>query len=99
MKKNTRSLLEELNEICARKDKETIIESRAGHIIDSAINLLELMKKNYTEEQSRELEKRFINSIRSGDPSKFIRGIKKIKELKNPVKKFKVIEGKNTGEN
>lgn len=98
MKKITRSLLEELNDIYLKKDKEAIVEARASHIISSAINLLELMKKSYTAEQSVELEKRFINSIRTGDLSKFTRGIKKIKEIKNPSKKFKIIEGKRSTE-
>jgi hypothetical protein len=94
VKKTTRSLLEELNDIYFKKDKESVVEARASHVINSAINLLELMKQTYTQEQSAELEKRFLNSIRTGDPSKFIRGIKKIKESMNTVKKFKIIEGK-----
>ena len=82
MKLKTRSILQELNEIADRKDKESLIESRAANIIDSAINLMELIHKHYDEETAQELERRFINSIRGADPSKFNRGIRKITEAK-----------------
>lgn len=93
VQKKTKSLLEELNEFAVKKDKETIIESRASHIIDSAINLMILIKENFSPETAYELERRLINSIKSGDPAKFIRGIRKIRENKETLKSFKVIEG------
>lgn len=93
VQKKTKSLLEELNEFAVKKDKETIIESRASHIIDSAINLMILIKENFAPETAYELERRLINSIKSGDPSKFVRGIRKIRENKETLKSFKVIEG------
>jgi hypothetical protein len=93
VQKKTKSLLEELNEFAVKKDKETIIESRASHIIDSAINLMILIKENFAPETAYELERRLINSIKSGDPAKFIRGIRKIRENKETLKSFKVIEG------
>ena len=37
MQRKTRSLLEELNDFAVNKDRESIIESRAIHIIDSAV--------------------------------------------------------------
>ena len=93
VQKKTKSLLEELNEFAVKKDKETIIESRASHVIDSAINLMILIKENFAPETAYELERRLINSIKSGDPAKFIRGIRKIRENKETLKSFKVIEG------
>ena len=36
----------------------------------------------YSDEEALELERRFINSIRTGDAKKFRRGISKIKESK-----------------
>lgn len=80
MKLRTRSILQELNEIAAVRNKDSIIESRATNIIDSAINLLESLHKNYTPEQADELERRFINAIKGQDPAKFTRGIRKIVE-------------------
>ena len=42
-------------------------------------------------EQADELERRFVNSIKAGDPAKFQRGIKKINNMKNT--KFSVLNG------
>ena len=93
MKKATKSLLEELNSIALKKDNEAVIESRAAHVINSAINLINAIKESYTPDQSYELERRFINSIRSSDPSKFVRGIRKLRDSKETAKGLKVIEG------
>jgi hypothetical protein len=56
-----------------------VIESRASNVIQSAINLLKLIKENYDPEAAGELERRLLNSIRSGDTNKFMRGIRKLK--------------------
>ena len=93
MKRTTRSLLEELNEFASKKHTESIIESRANHIIDSAVNLISLIKEQFDPETAYELEKRFINSIRSADPSKFTRGIRKVRDVNETAKTLKIIEG------
>jgi hypothetical protein len=93
MKRTTRSLLEELNEFAARKQTESVIENRANHIIDSAVNLIALIKEQFDPETAFELEKRFINSIRSADPAKFTRGIRKIRDSKETAKTLKIVEG------
>jgi hypothetical protein len=80
MKLRTRSILQELNEIADIRNKDSLLESRATNIINSAINLMENIHKNYTAEQADELERRFINAIRGQDPAKFSRGIRKIVE-------------------
>ena len=64
MKRHTRSLLEELNDIAVKKDTEAIIESRAAHVIDSAISLIESIKENFDPETAYELERRLLNSIK-----------------------------------
>jgi len=79
MKRKTRSLLEELNDFAVNKRAENVVESRATHIIESAINIVEMIRTNFESETAQDLEKRFYNSIKSGDPTKFMRGIKKIK--------------------
>ena len=79
MKKQTRSLLAELDSIAINKDRDHVIESRASNVIQSAINLLKLIKENYDPEAAGELERRLLNSIRSGDTNKFMRGIRKLK--------------------
>lgn len=77
MKKQTRSILEEISGIVPNKDPKLVIESRATHIINSAINLIEQIKQNFNEDQAGDLERRLINSIKSQDPNKFFRGIRK----------------------
>ena len=93
MKRATKSLLEELNSISERKNGEAIIESRATHVIDSAINLLALIKENFEPEQAYELERRLINSIKGGDPNKFIRSIRKLRDSKETARHLTVVEG------
>ena len=83
MKKRTRSILEELNTIGHRDDNDLLIEMTANNIIESSINLLNRISNTYDDITASELERRFINSIKSGDPQKFKRGIKKIIESKN----------------
>jgi hypothetical protein len=93
LKRNTRSLLEELNAISEKKNGEAIIESRAAHVIDSAINLLNLIRENFSPDQAYELERRMINSIKSGDPSKFVRSIRKLRDNKELAKNLQIVEG------
>ncbi len=78
MQKKTRSLLEELDSLRLHKDKENLVESRANHVIQGAINLIAFIRENYAPDQADELERRLLNSIRAQDTSKFSRGIKRI---------------------
>ena len=93
MKRATRSLLEELNSISDRRNGEAIIEARATHVIDSAINLLALIKENYSPEQAYELERRLVNSIRTGDSTKFTRSIRRVRDNKETASNLKIIDG------
>ena len=93
MQKKTKSLLEELNEFAAKKDRETVLEARATHIIDSAINLLTLIKENFDAESAYELERRFINSIKGQDPAKFVRSIRKLRDNQETAKNLRIVEG------
>ena len=93
MKKATRSLLEELNAITIKKNSEALIESRATHVINSAINLLKLIRENYSTEQAYELERRLINSIRGEDPNKFVRSIRKVRDNKETASGLTIIDG------
>lgn len=93
MKRQTRSLLEELNAIAVKKDSESIIEARATHVIDSAINLIATIRENFDPDAAFELEKRLLNSIRAADPAKFTRGIRKLRDSKETTKGLRLIEG------
>jgi hypothetical protein len=86
MKKSTRSILQELSELSVNRNKDSVIESRGSNLIESAINLLSLIRENYDIETSAELERRFINAIRTAEPAKFRRGIKKIQESRDDTK-------------
>ena len=87
MKLKTRSIMQELNSIAEVRHTDAVIESRAVNIINSAINLIESIKKNYGVEEADELECRLVNSIRGSDPAKFTRGIRKIAEDRKSTKK------------
>lgn len=78
MKRQTRSLLDEISIAFNPKDREAIIESRATHIISSAINLVNLIRETYDAETAAELERRLLNSIRGQDAAKFMRSIRKV---------------------
>lgn len=82
MKKGTRSILQELNSMHRQRNNDLAIESSASNIIESAINLLNRISQNYDAETAGELERRFLNSIKSGDPRKFRRGMQKVIESK-----------------
>ena len=82
MRKRTRSILEELNQIHRTSNNDALIQSTGNNLIESAINLLNRIAESYDQETAQELERRFINSIRSGDPRKFKRGVDKIIESK-----------------
>lgn len=89
MSQKPKSILEELNSLHSarfNKDKENLIESRANNIIQSAINLINLIRESYDEETAGDLERRLLNSIKSQEPVKFSRGIQRVKESKNEDK-------------
>ena len=92
MQKRTQSLLDEIINVSFAKDKENVVESRASHIIDSAIRLISFIKENFDPETAYKLEKRFHSSIKNMDSNKFARGVARIKEnkdVKNNILKIK----------
>lgn len=81
MQKKTRSILDELANLTSRRgDVTQLAENRAVHVIQSAVNLLNYLKENFDTETAADLEKRLLNSIRTGDQTKFVRGIRKAKK-------------------
>ena len=82
MKKKTRSILEELSLVGLVKDPDVLIDNRGTNLIESSINLLNLIKSEYSEDQAEELERRFINAIRTSDLRKFKRGIARIQKTR-----------------
>ena len=82
LQKQTRSILDELANIGADRDRSRIIETRASNVIASAINLMGYIRENYDATTADELERRLLNSIRTQDPSKFTRKVRGLQENK-----------------
>ena len=92
MQKHTKSILDELSNISFRKDKENMVESRASHILESAIRLISYIRENFEQETAFKLEKKFHSALKNMDASKFTKAVARIKEnndLKNNVLKIK----------
>lgn len=83
MRKQTRSLLEEITNIVPQRDKESFVENKAVNVIASTRYLVEYIQENFPKDQSEDLLKRLFNSLKTGDEMKFRRGIKQIKEAKH----------------
>ena len=79
MQKRARSILDELDTLLVHKDRENLVESRASHVIQGAINLINYIRENYDPAQADELERRLINSIRTQEPEKFKRGVRRMR--------------------
>lgn len=77
MQRRTRSLLEELDSLYAERDRRLIIESRASNVIASAINLLEQIEQSFPPEQAENLTRKLLNAIRTKDPSRFSKTVRK----------------------
>ena len=75
-----------------KRDKEEVVESRASHVLESAIRLITYIRENFDQETAFKLEKKFNSAIKNMDASKFSRGVARIKEnqdIKNNVLKIK----------
>lgn len=77
---NIKNFIDELDKAVPNKNKHNVIESRASHIIASAVNLVHLIKESYPEAEATDLVKRLYRSIMTEDERKFSR---KIRELRN----------------
>ena len=84
---SSRSILEELQRAVPNKTKEHVVEARGHHIISSAVNFLEVLTENYTEDEAEQITRRFLSAIRGGDPNRFIRSVRKIREAKEEIKR------------
>ena len=78
MKRHTNPILEEISQSVPQSNREALIESRASHVISSALNLIDMLYESYDENTAGELSRRLINSIKSSRSAKFERGIRKI---------------------
>jgi len=77
MQKQTKSLLQELEDLSNNRDTSHIIENRASNIITSAINLIELISRHYPKEQAELLERKLLSAIKSKDRERFAKSLRK----------------------
>lgn len=82
MKKRTRSLLEEINDLAPARDMTTLLESRGTNAISAIIHLMEMIDKNYDADTAQDLQKRIMLSVKNRDPERFNRGVKKLRNDK-----------------
>lgn len=80
MKKNTQNLLEAIDQLMPQRDRHSLVEMRADNVIHGVINLLRLIRENYDDEQSLELTRRLVLSIKNEDPDKFMRKLREYKK-------------------
>lgn len=80
MKTITKSILTELNNINLNRNPFAVIETKGMNIIESAINLLDLVREQHGESIADDLERRFMISIKTRDSAKFKRSIKKVQK-------------------
>ena len=78
MKRKTRAILEEINAMAPKRDNKHIIESNGKQVIQTAINLINLINESFDDNTASDLNKRLVNAIRTKDPKKFSRGIGKV---------------------
>ena len=93
MQKETKSILDELSNISFTKDKENVVESRASHILESAIRLITYIRENFDQETAFKLEKRFHSSLKNMDASRFSKGVARIKENQEIKQNLKTVDG------
>jgi|TARA_R110000796_G_C14247820_1_gene398157 hypothetical protein len=82
VKKRTRSLLEEINNIAPARDNAELIETRGVNVLSSMINLLEMIEHTYDAEIAQDLQKRLILDLKNREPNRFVRGVKKLRDKK-----------------
>ena len=80
-----------------KRDKEEVVESRASHILESTIRLINYIRENFDQDTAFKLEKKFNSAIKNMDASRFTKGVARIKEnrdVKENLLKIKVGEYK-----
>lgn len=83
MNRPHRSILDELEDIVPKKDRGSLIEARASHIINSAHYLFEMIGNNYDALLAEQIQKRLMSAIRSGNVERFGRYLAKLRKDNN----------------
>lgn len=80
MSEKTLNIITKINLFLEETSTDSNIESTGVNLIESSINLLNLISEYYDDDMAKELTNRFVNSIKNKDSAKFQR---KIREVKN----------------
>ena len=83
--KTTRSLLEELDRLYIERDRKMLIENRATNAIHSVVRLIEQIEQEYPADQAENLTRKLLNAIKSKDPDKFTRSIRRTHKNQDPT--------------
>jgi hypothetical protein len=73
------TILEELTNLANSNIKQSIIESRAPHVISSVIYLIEQIELKYGVDEADTLKRKLMNSIKTKDSSKFLKAVRRSK--------------------
>ena len=71
------SLLEELDDLYIERDRQSVIETRASNLIETAIRLMEQIDAEYSPEQAENLQRKLLNAIKHRDTGKFSRSVRR----------------------
>lgn len=63
-----------------RADKLDVIAARGDNVITSITNLIQLIHESCSEEESADLEKRLLLSIKNNNSKRFHKGISNLRE-------------------
>jgi len=69
------SIIEELDRHVTSKNKHSVIENRAIHLVASMANLCEQITNTYSHDEAQDLIRRLQRSLLSNDAKKFTRKI------------------------
>lgn len=80
MKRKTKSILEEINDLVPSKSRQEVINSRASHVLSSVINFLDSIHESYDRDTAETLERKLLNAVRARDASKFTNSLRRVEE-------------------
>jgi len=80
MKRNTRSILEEIASCAPGTTRKNVVSNKSGHVLEGAINLIKEFYTVYPFEEAQYLHKKFVNSIKTLNEQKFYNGLDRKEE-------------------
>mgnify|MGYP001226578020 FL=1 len=81
MKRNTRSILEEIATCAPGTTRKNIVEEKSHHVLEGAINTRKEFYQVCSFEEAQDLHKKFVNSIRTLNEKKFYNSLDRKDEV------------------